>query len=122
MEKQVAAVYKSLPPDDRSRAAILALDYGEAAAIDVYGRADGLPPAISGQLQYYLWGTRGYDGSVILQINGDPDRLAGACEKSEVVAQFGAPFTMPYENGPIIVCHGLRAPLEQVWYRFKRMH
>jgi hypothetical protein len=29
---------------------------------------------------------------------------------------------MPYENGPIILCHGLRQPLDQVWYRFRRMH
>lgn len=122
MEKQVAAVYRSLPPEDRSRAAILAMDYGEAAAIDVYGRDDGLPAPISGQLQYYLWGTRGYDGSVIIQVNGDPQRLERACEKSEVAAQFGGPYVMPYENGPIIVCHGLRRPLDEIWYRFKRMH
>ncbi len=122
MEKQVAAVFRSLPPDDRSRAAILAMNYGEAAAIDVYGRADGLPAPISGQLQYYFWGTRGHDGSVIIQVNGDPERLARACEKSEVVAQFGGPYVMPYENGPIIVCHGLRRPLDELWDRFKRMH
>lgn len=122
MEKQVATVYRSLPPEDRARAAILALDYGEAAAIDVYGRDDGLPPPICGQLQYYLWGTRGHDGSVIVQVNGDPARLERACEKSEVAGHFGGPYVMPYENGPIIVCHGLRRPLDEIWYRFRRMH
>ena len=122
MEKQVATIYRSLPPEDQARAAILAMNYGEAAAIDVYGREDGLPAPISGQLQYYLWGTRGHDGSVIIQINGDPDRLARACEKSNVAAQFGGPYVMPYENGPIIVCHGLRRPLDEIWYRFRRMH
>ncbi len=122
MEKQVATIYRSLPPEDQARAAILAMNYGEAAAIDVYGREDGLPAPISGQLQYYLWGTRGHDGSVIIQINGDPERLARACEKSDVAAQFGGPYVMPYENGPIIVCHGLRRPLDEIWYRFRRMH
>ncbi len=122
MEKQVAAVYRSLPPEDRSRAAILAMNYGEAAAIDVYGSADGLPPPICGQLQYYFWGARGYDGSVLIQVNGDPERLARACEKSEVVGHFGGPYVMPYENGPIILCHGLRRPLDQIWDHFRRMH
>jgi hypothetical protein len=35
--------------------AILAADYGEAAALDVYGERDGLPPALCGQNQYFLW-------------------------------------------------------------------
>ena len=122
LEKQVAQVYRSLPPEEQSHAAILAMNYGEAAAIDVYGREDGLPAAICGQLQYYFWGTRGHDGSVIIQINGDPARLANACEKSEVLAQFGGPYVMPYENGPIILCHGLRRPLDELWPRFRRMH
>jgi len=122
MEHQVAAIYRALPPEDRARAAIMASNYGEAAAIDVYGRADGLPPALCGQLQYYFWGPRDYDGSVIIHINGDPEVWERMCTKSEVVAQFGGPYVLPFENGPIILCHGLRRPLPEVWDRFRRMH
>jgi hypothetical protein len=121
LEKQVAAVYRALPPDERKRAAIMTADYGEAAAIDVYGAADGLPPALCGQLQYYLWGTHGYDGSVIVHVNGDPERWSQVCERSEIAGSFGAPYTMPYENGPIILCHGLRQPLPQMWPLFRRL-
>src|SRR5262249_32845467 len=122
MEKQVAAVYQSLPPADRERAAIIALNYGEAAAIDVYGREDHLPAALSGQLQYYFWGTRGYDGGILVQINGDPERWKPICESAEVAGQIGAPYAMPYETGrPIIVCRGLRIPLAQLWPRLRRM-
>src|SRR5271168_170156 len=39
MAAQVAAVYNALPPGDRAHAAFLGLDYGEAAAIDIFGRA-----------------------------------------------------------------------------------
>ena len=120
MEKQVAAVYQSLPPDERARAAIMTVDYGEAAAIDVYGRADALPPAICGQAQYFLWGPRGYDGSVLIHVNGDPDRWRGLCEKSEVAGWIGAPYVMPYENGPIILCHGMRPSLTETWDSFRR--
>ncbi len=122
LEKQVAAVYQALPADERARAAIIASDYGEAAAIDVYGRADGLPPALCGQLQYFLWGPRGYDGSVIIHINGDPDIWKDACQRIEVAGTFGGPYVLPFENGPIIVCHGLRHPLAEMWPRFRRMH
>lgn len=121
LEKKVAAAYRSLPDAERSRAAILAVDYGEAAAIDFYGKADGLPPALSGEDQYFLWGSHGYDGSVILHINGNERSWRRFCKRLEVIGTFGAPYAMPYENGrPILLCHGLRANLTQTWERFKR--
>jgi Dolichyl-phosphate-mannose-protein mannosyltransferase len=120
LEKKVAAAYRALPDAERNRAAILALDYGEAAAIDVYGKADGLPPALSGENQYFLWGSHGYDGSVILYINGNVRRWQRFCERLEVIGTFGAAYAMPYENGrPILLCHGLRANLTDTWARFK---
>jgi 4-amino-4-deoxy-L-arabinose transferase-like glycosyltransferase len=119
-EKQVAAAYNALPPEERARAAIMTIDYGEAAALDYYGAADGLPPALSGQNQYFLWGAHGHDGSIILYANGRPERLARICGSSEIVGRFRAPFAMPYENDrPIILCKGLKANLSDTWERFK---
>jgi hypothetical protein len=121
MEKQVAAVYASLSPEERANAAIMTLDYGEAAAIDVYGPEDGLPTAISGDKQYFLWGPGAADGRLIIRLNGDPARWQTLCEKSEVAGLFGAPYVMPYENDrPIILCRGFRPGLSAVWDRFKR--
>ena len=120
-EKQVAAAYLALPPEDRAKAAILAIDYGEAAALDYYGPADGLPAAISGQKQYYLWGTQAHDGSVILALNGKAERWTSRCRSSEIVGTFGAPFAMPYESDrPIVLCRGLKADLTATWERFRR--
>jgi len=121
LEKQVAGVYRALPDADRRRAAILASNYGEAAAIDVYGRADGLPPALSGQNQYFLWGPRGYDGAVIIHVNGEAARWQRYCDQLKIVGTLDAPYAMPYENErPILLCRGLRANLTQTWDRFKR--
>jgi 4-amino-4-deoxy-L-arabinose transferase-like glycosyltransferase len=119
-EQQVAAAYNALPPEDRARVAIVTVDYGEAAALDYYGPADGLPPALSGQNQYFLWGAHGHDGSVMLHINGKPERWTRACASSAVVGTFGAPYAMPYENDrPIILCRGLKADLSETWDRFR---
>jgi hypothetical protein len=121
LEKTVATVYRALPPADRARAAIIASNYGEAAAIDVYGAADGLPPALSGQDQYYFWGPRGYDGSVIIHINGDEDRWRRNCASLEEAARFGAPYVMPYETDrPIFVCRDARVKLRDAWPYFQR--
>jgi len=121
LEKQVASIYHSLPTDEQSRTAILAVDYGEAAALDVYGQRDGLPHALCGQNQYFLWGSRGYDGSTIIHVNGDPNRWRRGCDSVEVVGKFGVPYAMPYENGrPIFICRGLRRNLSEIWIRLKR--
>ena len=76
--------------------------------MDFYGPADGLPPALSGHNQYYLWGTRGYDGSVILRVNGPVLRYRRLCRSSAVIATFGtSPYVMPYEHDrPVILCRG----------------
>jgi hypothetical protein len=41
---------------------IFAGDYGAAGAVDLYGPAYGLPPAISGHNNYWWWGPAGANG------------------------------------------------------------
>ncbi|UPJ46175.1 hypothetical protein IVB40_09435 [Bradyrhizobium sp. 40] len=66
MAEKVSAAFNALPPQERANAVFFGRNYGEAAAIDVYGPAFNGPPAISGHNNYYLWGPRGFDGSVVL--------------------------------------------------------
>ncbi|HEV3155911.1 MAG TPA: glycosyltransferase family 39 protein [Candidatus Baltobacteraceae bacterium] len=120
LEQTVARVYDALPPSERRNAAILASNYGEAAALDVYGAVDHLPPALSEQDQYFLWGTHGYDGSIVIVVNADRARWERICNRSRVVARFGVPYAMPYERDrTIVLCHGTRVPLPLAWPRFK---
>jgi 4-amino-4-deoxy-L-arabinose transferase-like glycosyltransferase len=113
----VAAVYDSLPPQLRSRAAILTSNYGEAAAIDVYGRRYGLPPAISGHNNYWIWGNRGYDGSIVVEVNGT---CGNVFRFSRVAARSYSRWAMPVENGiPISICERLREPLETYWPKLR---
>jgi 4-amino-4-deoxy-L-arabinose transferase-like glycosyltransferase len=121
LEKQVAAVFHGLSPQDQARAAILASNYGQAAALDVYGGADRLPPVLSGQNQYWLWGPRGYDGSLIIHVGGNVERWRPICGSIETVGMTGNPYAMPYENGrPIFICRDLKPPLNRLWDRLKR--
>jgi hypothetical protein len=119
LARDVENAYAALPPADRLNAAIFASNYGDAAAIDFYG--SGLPPALSGNNQYYLWGPRGYDGSVVLAVNVDPAQWSRICDSARVVATFGtSPYAMPYERDrPIVLCRGMRPPLAQLWPAFK---
>ena len=54
--QQIAKVYDALPPSDRNRASILIAYYPSAAAVDVLGRAYGLPRAAGSNNNYWLWG------------------------------------------------------------------
>ncbi|MBV9103785.1 MAG: glycosyltransferase family 39 protein [Candidatus Eremiobacteraeota bacterium] len=122
LAQNVAAVYRALPPTDQARAAIIGSNYGEAGAIDFYGSAYGLPPTLSGHNQYWLWGTRGYDGSVIIYINSfDVSFWKKHCREAHVAGMFGSsPYVEPYEhNRPIVLCHGFFKPLPQTWALFK---
>jgi hypothetical protein len=119
LARDVESAYGALPPSDRGKAAIFASNYGDAAAIDFFGR--GLPPALSGNNQYYLWGPRGYDGSVVLAVNVDVAQWSRICDSARIVATFGtSPYAMPYEqNRPIVLCRGMHPPLPQLWPAFK---
>ena len=119
LARRTGDAYAALPPAQRSTAAIFASNYGEAAAIDVYGR--NLPPALSGNNQYYLWGPRGYDGSTVIAINVDPAIWSTFCDSARTVATFGdSPYAMPYEtHRPIVVCRGMHPALAEMWPNFK---
>jgi hypothetical protein len=115
----VESVFASLPPADRAHAAIFASTYGEAGAIDVLG--SGLPPAISGNNQYYLWGPRGNDGAVVIAVNVDPAVWSRFCGSLHVAARYGdSAYVMPREHDrPIYLCRDMHPPLPEVWPQLK---
>jgi 4-amino-4-deoxy-L-arabinose transferase-like glycosyltransferase len=116
----VAAAYHALPPDEQKRAAIFTGNYGEAAAIDFFGGAYGLPPALSGHNSYFTWGPRGFDGSVLLRVNEPPEKLAPRCRSVALAGRFGGPWVMPYEDdAPITLCHDLHPTLPELWPELK---
>jgi hypothetical protein len=120
MAKKVSAVYNALPPGQRAKAIFFGRNYGEAAAIDVYGPALHGPPAISGHNNYYLWGPRGYDGSVVIVVGGDPVQYAKVYQRIERVGELNSPYAVPSEtNIPIYVLRGPRIPFTRLWPRLK---
>jgi hypothetical protein len=112
----VATIYYALPAHERDQAAIVASNYGEAAAIDFFGTKYGLPPAISGHNNYWLWGTHGYSGNVVIDVNGDCGASEHLFRTARLAARFNPPWVISYEqNIPIMVCTGIRKPLAELW-------
>jgi hypothetical protein len=116
LAETVARVYAALPQQQRRQAAIVASNYGEAAAIDFFGAPYGLPPALSGHNNYWLWGTHGYGGNVVIDVNGDCGASEHLFASSRLATRFNPPWVISYEqNIPIMVCTGIRRPLATIW-------
>lgn len=116
MAARISAVYNALPKDERARAVFYGRDYGEAAALDIYGPALNGPPVVAGQNNYFLWGPRGFDGSVVIVLSGDVTPLMKNYRSIEVVGHIDSPFAQSWEaHMPIYVLRRPRLPLKTLW-------
>jgi hypothetical protein len=122
MAAAVARVYNNLPADVRPVTAIFGQNYGQAGAIDLFGPKYGLPPAISGHQNYFLWGPRGYTGESVIVMEGRREDLERKFDFVQKVAHVGHPYAMPYEHFDIFYCRGLKGPLADAWPQVKNWH
>jgi hypothetical protein len=114
--ESVASVYDSLSPEEQAVAGFFTGNYGEAGAIDLLGGRRGLPVAVSGHNNYWLWGPRGHSGEIMIGIGGSREYLEEVFEEVELAARTDCGYCMPYENDqPIWLCRRLRAPIEELW-------
>jgi 4-amino-4-deoxy-L-arabinose transferase-like glycosyltransferase len=121
LAQHVAAVYDGLPPAVRTHTGVFADTYADASALNLYGPRYGLPPAISAQNTYYLWGTRGYDGRTLIVVGAtQADLVRRYYRKMTMVATYGHPYKWIVEGPtPIYLCSGPVAPLAQIWPHLK---
>jgi hypothetical protein len=116
----IAAYFHTLSPEEQRITAIAAPNYGQAGAIDHFGPALGLPKAISGANNYWIWGPHGYTGeSVILLDEDSPEKYEHMCASLTVVARPRDPYSRPDENNPIYHCRGVKPSLEELWPKLK---
>ena len=112
----VDRVYRSLPPEDRRRCGFFCWNYMQAGAIDFYGRQYGLPHAICGHNNYWLWGLRGYTGDVLIVLGGNVESLQKYFGEVSERARFHDRYIQPMQdNLPIFVVRRPKQPLSQLW-------
>jgi hypothetical protein len=117
----VARVYGQLPPAERARAVVLVGNYGEAGAIDFLGKPRGLPRAICGHNNYWLWGPGDLRrDDTVITVGMSREALLEAFENVDRVDTVRCQYCMPYENDlPVHVARGLKAPIADLWQRLK---
>jgi Dolichyl-phosphate-mannose-protein mannosyltransferase len=109
--RTVDGVWRSLPPGERAHAVILAGNYGEAGAVDLYGQRLGLPTAYSGHNSVWWWGRPPATTTTVVAIGYYPvylrqwflrARVAATIRNSTGVEddEWGQPVTVA--RGPLI--------------------
>ncbi len=115
-----AEVFEGLSPAEREQATIFTFNYGNAGAVDLLGRRRGLPPALSGHNNYWLWGPRGASGEVVIFLGGDREDFEPIFDSVERAATIECGYCMPYENHrPVWVARGPQVSFEEIWPRLK---
>lgn len=119
---EVANIYNSLPPAERESTGILATNYGEAGAVNLYGPAYGLPKAISGINSFWAYGYPSPPPQTLIVVGlGDEYRneYFGSCR---VAGHVTNPYGIQNEetgHPEIYLCRQLRQAWPDFWKDFR---
>lgn len=114
--REVARAYDALPRRERTHTSIVVDNYGEAAALDVYGPVYELPPALSGHNQYFMWGLRDQHPANLLRVQSHPDRLRPFCVEMTMLGTTQSRYARSFENGKAIAfCRKVHPSLSTLW-------
>jgi hypothetical protein len=116
--KLVLNAYQSLPDSEKAKTIIAAENYGQAGALELYGKKYDFPFVASGHNNYYLWSKEklesGTGFKILLQLGHERD-LEGLKNVFETVEVYPGEFTNEYvtshENHlKVFICRGPKIP------------
>lgn len=116
----VAEVYRKLSPEERSKCVIFTQNYGEAGAVEFFGKAYQLPKVISSHNNYWIWGPGNPSGRIVIVLGGDLEDHEEVFESVSEAGVFRCDYCMPYEdNSPIYIGRNLKVPVKTLWPQIK---
>jgi len=98
MVKTVADIRDNLPLEEHSRLGILAGNYGEAGAVNVYGPAYNLPRAISGIDSFWLWGYGSPPPETVIVLGLTPSYAYSLFETCSIAGTTANPYGIQNEE------------------------
>jgi Dolichyl-phosphate-mannose-protein mannosyltransferase len=119
----VAQVRDRLPANERERLGILAGNYGEVGALNLYGEKYGLPRAISGVNSSWERGYGNPTPETVIVVGFTREFLEKHFASCELAARtwnrWGVANEETVENPDIFVCRGLKGSWEEFWKKIK---
>ena len=121
--EQVAAVrgaFEALSAEQRRDCVVLTGSYAEASAINILGKREGLPMAISGHNAYATWGPQGATGACVLAYGVPRELLEQAFRSVQPCGTVPSPIGPESQNGrALYLCQEPVAPLTETWRLFR---
>jgi len=115
----IAKVRDSLPAEDRAHFGILAGNYGEAGAVNLYGPQYGLPPVISGVNSFWQRGYGDPPPQTVIVVGRNRDQIQDSFVSCTLAAhtwnRFGVLNEETREHPDIFLCRTLRQPWPEFW-------
>jgi 4-amino-4-deoxy-L-arabinose transferase-like glycosyltransferase len=123
LTQEVARIWNTIDPAERSQAGIFCGNYGEAGAINLYGPAYRLPPVISGINSYWLRGPGNPSPKTVIVVGSNREGVEEACTSVQLVGHITNAAHVSNEeterHPDIFICRGMRQPLEKMWPRLR---
>ncbi|MCR4438185.1 MAG: glycosyltransferase family 39 protein [bacterium] len=110
----VSLMYHSLPPDIRAGTVVLTSDRGQAGAVNVMGKAYGLPLAVSTDADYFHWGPGALPGETLIGVGMSPGTMALHYDIVETAASVVTKFARQ-ATVHILVCAEPHGNLQELW-------
>ena len=109
----VARVVEALTPEERARAVLYGANYGQAGALDLYGRTLDLPPVISLAGSFYFFGP----GDPLILLGVEPEQLTTIqCDSLALAARVLNHWGVPGEQDvPVTICRGPSMTPQELW-------
>jgi hypothetical protein len=124
LAETVARIRDALPPEDRARLRILAGNYGEAGAINLYGPALGLPPVICPVNSFWERGYGEPPPELLIVLGFSREDLEGKFDSCELVGRItnreGVPNEETTRCPDIFLCRHLRDDWSASWAKARR--
>jgi 4-amino-4-deoxy-L-arabinose transferase-like glycosyltransferase len=124
LTEHVAQIFSSLPAEERARTGILAGNYGEGGALNLYGPVMGLPHAMAGTNSFWY---RGYDPrepQTVIVVGLEKEEAEANFTSCAVAAKntnrFGVENEESRYHPDIYLCRGLKGSWADFWKKFRR--
>ncbi len=123
LNQHIAKVYHALPADEKARAGILAGNYGEAGALELYGSEYDLPQVISPVDSFWLQGAPAENIDVLIVVGYSKEtaeKYFNSCTLAgEITNQYNV-VNEESERRDFFLCKGLHQPWSELWIAMQR--
>lgn len=121
MVENLSQAYNTLPANLRSQACIFTSNYGEASAVNFLGKGLGLPEAISGHNNYYIWGPGSCTGHVLITVGISLTEAQSADANATLLTTITCPLCISYEqNLPVYLVVNQTFSIASVWSQVRQ--